>query len=524
MTELLLDGNNLKVEDIHAFIKDKRATVRIAAKALLAVEKSKKFLDEEIYKKIIYGVNTGFGPMASHIISSSHLQELQKNLILSHAVGMGEPIKEEYVTSAMIVRLNALIKGYSGVTVELVKHLQQFINNRIIPVVPEHGAVGTSGDLTQLAHVALALIGEGEVMYGGQRKKAKDVMKKLNIAPYTLQPKEGLALINGTSIMAGIGAVICNDMKRILSIALRTGALSLELVHGIDDSLTPLLHQIRPHKGQKDVATVMRKLLLQSHVLKKRQMLQKEILPNNTKSDVKEVKETIQQVYSFRCIPQILGPVLSAYWRTSKDINIEINSVTDNPIIDWKNKRFLHGGNFHGDFVSLSLDCLKMTIVKLMMLSERRVNFFLNHKINGQFPPFLNLGKPGLTLGLQGLQFVATSTTAHSQTLAFPQYVHSIPTNGDNQDVVSMGTDAALIAARVVENAYIVLAIELITLAQGVDFLHIENKLSTAGQMLFRKVRRVFPKLTYDRAIDRTLPQVLNFIKADESFMVKDLL
>lgn len=524
MRELQLNGYNLTVEDIYVFIKDKNAIVKIAPRSLLDVEKSKKFLDREVSEKIVYGVNTGFGPMASHIISSSNLQKLQKNLILSHAVGMGEPIKEEYVISAMIVRLNTLLKGHSGVSVELVKRLLQFINNRIIPIVPEHGAVGTSGDLTQLAHIALALIGEGDVMYGGQRKESKDVMKKLNISPYTLQPKEGLALINGTSAMAGIGVVLCNDMKRILSIALRTGALSIELVNGIDDSLIPFLHQIRPHKGQKYVAVAMRKLLLQSHALKKRQTLQKEIHPNHTNSDVKEVKETIQEVYSFRCIPQILGPVLSAYWRTAKDITIEINSVTDNPIVDWKSKRFLHGGNFHGDCISLALDYLKISIIKLIMLSERRINFFLNHKINGRFPPFLNLGKPGLTLGLQGLQFVATSTTAHSQTLAFPQYVHSIPTNGDNQDVVSMGTDAALITARVIENAYIVIAIELITLAQSVDFLHIEDKLSTEGRMLFRKVRRVFPKLTYDRALDRALPQVLNFVKTDQDLMIKDLL
>ena len=512
-SNISLNGKDLKIRDIGRFLRNSKISVEIAPESIAGVERSRVFLEQEIPKRIIYGVNTGFGPMASHIINGGQLEGLQRNLIRSHAAGMGNPINKRYVLAAMLIRLNTLVKGYSGVSKELLFHLQKFLNNRVAPIVPEHGAVGTSGDLVQLAHIALALLGEGDVIYERKRQAALEVLQQLGIQPYTLKSKEGLSLINGTSAMSGVAALNCLHAHRLLSLAIRMGALSLELVHGHRDCIAEKLQEVRPHHGQIVVARTLRETLASSHLLRGRNSVDEMEIPQ----DVKEISDVVQEIYSFRCIPQILGPVYDTLSTAKHEVEIEINSSSDNPIVDQENSAFLHGGNFHGDYISLAMDQLKMVTVKLTMLSERRINFFLHKKLNNFFPPFLNLDQPGLTLGLQGLQFVATSTTAQSQTLAFPQYVHSIPTNGDNQDVVSMGMESALFTAKVLENAYIVLAIELITLAQAADFRNIYEKLSDSSKHLYEGVRSVFPKITQDRVLVHELPQVVKFLKSDQN-------
>ncbi len=508
--KLVLDGDSLTVDDLYDFINNQRAQVELASSAVKKVGQSYKFVAKEMIGNVVYGINTGFGPMASHILGKEQLFELQLNLVRSHAAGMGQPIDEKYVLAAMIVRLNTMLKGYSGVSVELVERLRDYINKRIIPVVPEHGAVGTSGDLVQLAHIALALIGEGEVFYKGQRQNTESLLKKLNIKSYLLKPKEGLSLINGTSMMTGISAMLCKDAEKLINLGIEEGAWALEIVCGFDDSFSEKLSAVRPHPGQVAVAKKMREILKSSQLLRSRGRFHKKFTLND---DVQVIPETVQEVYSLRCTPQVLGPIYDTWKNTVAVVEVEMNSVTDNPVIDVEKGMFLHGGNFHGDYVAAAIDKLKMSIVKLGMLSERRNNFFLNNNVNKFFPPFMNLKKPGLTLALQGLQFVATSTTAHNQTLAFPQYVHSIPTNGDNQDIVSMGTDAALITSRVIENAYIILSIEALTLAQAVDYLKIEKKLSSESTGLFKKIRKIMPKVVEDRSLSKELSKLLSAIK-----------
>jgi histidine ammonia-lyase len=508
--KLVLTGDGLTLTDIYSVAYDSEVLVTVPEAALANIDEVKKFLDRESGAKVIYGVNTGFGPMASHIIGRSELKLLQKNLVRGHAVGMGDPIPQEYVLAAMVVRLNTLAKGYSGVSRELVKRLELFVNKRIIPVVPEHGAVGTSGDLVQLAHVALALIGQGDVFHKGKRERTRDVLRRLKIPPYALQAKEGLSLINGTSMMAGIAALACVEARRLVSLSIQNGAFCLESVGAFSDSISKELHQLRPHRGQVEVAQVLRTLLASSRLLRNRKAFQDEI---EVTGDTHTIPEGVQEVYSFRCIPQVLGPVVETLREAWARTEIEVNAATDNPIVDLKGGAFLHGGNFHGDYIAVAMDQLKASLVKLTMLSERRINFFLNRNVNQFFPPFLNLATPGLTMGLQGLQFVATSTTAQNQTLAFPQHVHSIPTNGDNQDIVSMGTDAALLASRVIANAYIVLSIELVALAQAADFLGKKGKLSTSSRKLCVDVRRALPTLTDDRELFRELDKVLRYAK-----------
>lgn len=507
-----ITGKNLTIRDVSGFVCNPQATVRLADAAREAVRKSKAFLDERLDKEVIYGVNTGFGPMASRVIDHEHLEELQYNLVRSHAVGMGEPLPEEYVLAAMLVRLNTLAKGYSGVSLGLIDELEAFINKRIVPVIPEHGAVGASGDLVQLAHIALALIGEGEVTHDGMRQPTSRALHVLGLRPHALEPKEGLALINGTSVMTGIAALMCLHAQQLLALAVKSGALGLELVGGFGDSLSKKLHFLRPHEGQIMIAKSLRRLLASSRLLRGRNHTFPFSKISNGE-DIQRLTETVQEVYSLRCIPQILGPVFDTLKKTWREVEIEMNSATDNPLADWELARFLHGGNFHGDYIAHGVDQLKASLVKLTLLSERRVNFFLNENVNKRFPSFLNLKTPGLTLALQGLQFVATSTAAQSQSLAFPHAVHSIPTNADNQDVVSMGVDAALFGMKVVENAYVVLAIELLTLAQAVDYLEVIEQLSDPSRLLVTQVRQISPKIENDRVLVKELPRLVQLLK-----------
>ena len=510
MKTVLLSGSNLSIEDIYAIAHDPAVKVKIDPVALARVERSQKFLMTAMREKIIYGVNTGFGPMASHIIGRDDLIALQKNLIHGHAVGMGKPVPESFVLAAMTVRLNTLLKGYSGISAGPLKYLAYFINERIVPVIPEHGAVGTSGDLVQLAHIGLTIIGEGEVFYKGKRQSTAAVLKKLNKTPYVLKEKEGLSLINGTSMMTGIAALMCVEAERLISVEIRNAACALESVHSFTDSISEQLHAVRPHRGQREVAKMLRELTASSKLMRTRKSFQDAFsLTNETHT----ITESVQEVYSFRCVAQVVGPILDILRKVSNEVTIEVNSVTDNPIVDAKGKTFLHGGNFHGDYIAAGMDQLKASLVKLTILSERRNNFFMHRAINKLFPPFMNLKTPGLTMGLQGLQFVATSTTARSQTLAFPQHVHSIPTNGDNQDVVSMGTDAAILTAEVVENAYIVLSIELIALSQLAESVGKKKLYSMPAQALIRDLQKIFPPIINDRELPHELARVLQFVK-----------
>ena len=402
----------------------------------------------------------------------------------------------------MIVRLNTLAKGYSGVSPELLKRLETLINLRILPVVPEHGAVGTSGDLVQLAHIALAILGKGRAIFKNKIQNISDIFRLAKIEPYKLKPKEGLSLINGTSMMTGIAALVLKQSEVLLNMAVRNGCLALELVKAYDDSFGPELHSLRPHAGQQAVAGQMRKILKGSGLIRNRSILGR--LANRGQT-VNHINESVQEYYSMRCMAQVLGPAYEVLHGAKQTAEIEMNAVTDNPIVDWQHNKFLHGGNFHGDYIAVAMDHMKMSLVKLTMLSERRLNFFLNHKINQTFPPFLNLGTPGLTLGLQGLQFVATSTTGNSQTLAYPMNLHSISTNGDNQDIVSLGTDAALLTNKVLENAFIVLSIETLALCQAVDFLKVRRQLSPESRALYDFSRKLVPVVIEDRELGAEL-------------------
>ncbi len=511
---IIITGTSLTIVDIIA-VATGDAVVQLDKRLKKKVDASRALVDRIMHKKVIYGVNTGFGPMADHIISPSQAEELQANLIKSHACGFGPALDSWNVLAAMVVRLNTLAQGYSGVRWEVLETLAACINTRVVPIVPRYGGVGASGDLIQLSHIAAGLMGLGDVLYNGKRMRARDALSAVKITPLVLQAKEGLALINGTSVMTGIGALLVARTRTAFAHTIRNGAMALELIEGYDDAIAPFIQAVRPHPGQQYVAGELRALLADSKLMRTRTMVQNEVLMDH--KDVKKIERPVQDVYSFRCMPQIFGPVHETIEHTADVIEREANSVTDNPIIDMDKEIFMHGGNFHGDYISLEMDKLKIVLTRLAATTERHSNFFLNRNINKFFPPFLNLRKGGLTLGMQGLQFVATSTTAEMQSLCFPNYVHTIPTNGDNQDIVSMGTNSALLAVQVMDGLDTVLAIELLILTQAADASARTDKFSSASRARYDALRAIFPAITDDRDLSGELDAVVSFVRSNSA-------
>ncbi len=466
------------------------------------VFESFEFLKSFAKEKVIYGINTGFGPMAQYVISDEELNQLQYNLIRSHSNGIGDALPYSYVKAVMISRLHTLALGFSGVSPALTKTLELFIKEGIYPIIPVHGGVGASGDLVQLAHLAYALIGEGNVFYKNEIFATKEVLKKLSIKPVELKLRDGLALINGTSCMSGIAAINLIYSKRLIDWAIIASSVLNELTASYDDSFSTELNESKKHVGQRAVATAMRSHLIDGKVLKKRN----EHLFNQNHIKGKEYfSEKVQEYYSLRCVPQILGPVLDAWQNAKEVIENEYNSANDNPIICAKTQNVYHGGNFHGDYVSYEMDKLKIGITKLSILMERQLNYLMNAKLNDKFPPFLNRGRLGLNFGLQGMQFSAVSTTAENQTLSNPMSVHSISNNGDNQDIVSMGTNAALLSKKVIDNTFDVLTMHLIAIAQAMDISDNFNNFSTSAKSLYTFVRAVVPELIEDVSLNQQM-------------------
>ena len=362
--------------------------------------------------------------------------------------------------------------------------------------------------MVQLAHLALVLIGEGEVFYKNKRRNTKDVFAELNLEPIKVHIREGLGLMNGTSTMTGIGIINAYYSRKLVDISLKLSCAINEFVKAYGDHFSEALNSTKRHEGQQKIASRMRESLSDSKLIRKRE---DHLYNKENKEEI--FKDKVQEYYSLRCVPQILGPVLDTLEFTEKILEDEINSANDNPIIIPEDQHVYHGGNFHGDYISLEMDKLKIVITKLTMLAERQLNYLLNAKINEIFPPFVNLGKLGLNFGMQGVQFTATSTTAESQMLSNPMYVHSIPNNNDNQDIVSMGTNSAVICSKVVANAFEVLAIELITIVQAIEFLECQNEISSNTKKLYDEVRAIVPAFKEDLVMYPFVEKVKEYLK-----------
>lgn len=504
------------LEDVSSILYSGK-TIDMASLPLDDVEACYEFLKKFAADKVIYGINTGFGPMAQWRVDDKHLKDLQYNIIRSHATGAGAPLDDTCVKAAMIARAGTLLQARSGVHPDAVRLLVQFINRGIFPFIPEHGSVGASGDLVQLAHMALTLIGEGQVHYKGQWRDAGEVLRINGLQPLQIHIREGLSLTNGTSVMTGIGIVNQFMAERLLDWSIAAAVWINEIASSYDDMMSEELNAARRHEGQQRVARCMRKLAQGSQCLRKRQ----HELYDSSHRDTTTFDHKVQAYYSLRCTPQILGPIAETLACSRRVLEEELNSACDNPIVDPVAGDVLHGGNFHGDYISLEQDKVKIALVRLAMTAERQLNYLMHDRINGILPPFLNMGTLGLNYGMQACQFTATSTTAECQTLAMPNYVHSIPNNNDNQDIVSMGTNTALLTKRVIENCCQVMAILYIALAQATDCLDIAAQLAPANRKTYDEIRERCPKTVDDTPFYREIDSIEQYLKSHDP--IKDI-
>ncbi len=455
------------------------------------IEKCRKYLDGKL-KTIdapVYGINTGFGSLYNKSISKNDLGALQRNLVMSHACGAGEEVPGEIVKLMLLLKIQGLSYGNSGVQVDTVQRLIDFFNHDILPVVYQQGSLGASGDLAPLAHLSLPLIGEGEVYYNGKKQSAKSVLKKLGWKPIQLQSKEGLALLNGTQFMSAYGVWCVMHSFNIARLADIIGATSLDAYDGRIDPFSPLLHKIRPHDGQQEVAKHMNDLLKGSEIIKRK-------------------KEHVQDPYSFRCIPQVHGASRDAIHYAAMVMETEINSVTDNPTIFPDEDKIISGGNFHGQPLALALDFLAIALAELGSISERRTYLL----ISGQrgLPPFL-VADPGLNSGLMIPQYTAASIVSQNKQLCTPSSIDSITSSNGQEDHVSMGANAATKVFRVVENVKTILAIELLNAAQALEFRK-PLKSSPAIEELVGDFRKEVSFMKQDRILYEDIKRTRGFL------------
>jgi len=446
-----IDGESLTIEDVVRVARgDER--VDLAERATDRIARSREFVERTLAAgDRVYGITTGVGELADHVISPDEAEVLQRNLVRSHAVGVGEPFGRDIVRAIILLRANALAKGYSGVREELIRFLLELLNRGVCPRIPIRGSVGASGDLAPLAHLALVIIGEGECIRNGARAASADVLAEAGLAPMTLQPKEGLALINGTQIMAALGCLVVTDAGSLLKSALIAGAMSLEALKGTDRSLDEKLHAVRPHPGQVRCAANMRRLVAGSEIIASHKNCEK-----------------VQDAYTLRCIPQVYGAVADTIDHARGVLAIEINSANDNPLIFADTGEVISGGNFHGEPLAFIMDFMGIALAEIAGMSERTVDRLINPHTSG-LPPFL-VENSGLNTGFMIAQYTAAALVSENKVLAHPSSVDSIPTSAGQEDHVSMGATAARHALEILRNVEHVLAIEMLCAAQGMDF------------------------------------------------------
>ena len=498
------------LSDIYEVLYNGRQ-LKISEDSKVAVERCYEFLKRFVSDKVIYGINTGFGPMAQWRVDDNHLRELQYNIIRSHATGAGVPLTDIEVKAAMIARIGTFLQARSGINPSVITLLQEFVNRGIYPLIPQHGSVGASGDLVQLAHIALCLIGEGKVHYKGEWRPTGEVLKELGLQPMDIYVREGLSVTNGTSVMTGISIVNQYYAENLLKYATIAGAWINEIADSFDDYMSVEENECRRQPGQQVIARWLREVSKGSKHLQKRE----HELYDPAKNKESYFEHKVQAYYSLRCIPQIYGPIYDTLKNAAEVLQNEVNSACDNPIVDYTTENIYHGGNFHGDYISLEADKVKIAMVRLAMTAERQLNYLFHDRINGILPPFLNLGVLGLNYGMQACQFTATSTTAECQTLAMPNYVHSIPNNNDNQDIVSMGTNSALLCKKVIDNAYQVMSILYIALAQATDCLELSGKLSLKTKEQYDAVRAICPKFIEDTPFYEEVAETEKYLRTN---------
>jgi len=505
-----LDGQPLTLEEVAGVAgQDGRGRwqVSISADACDRMRASRRVVEALIARgETAYGINTGFGKLAEVRIASGELVALQRNLVRSHACGVGEPLAEPEVRAMLLLRANVLAKGHSGARSKVAELLVSMLNHRIHPVIPSRGSVGASGDLAPLAHLALALIGEGEVFYRGERVPSLLALRSAGLQPLVLEAKEGLSLLNGTQAMAatgGLAVLRAITTTRLFDLA---GAMSLEALKGTPTPFDARIHEARPHPGQLAVAWHLLELLADS-----------EIRESHRHNDTR-----VQDAYCLRCMPQVHGAVRGALEHAREVIEIETGSATDNPLIfigegtgdDESEAEILSGGNFHGAPLALALDYAAIALTDLISISERRIDRLINPDINEGLPAFLS-DDPGVSSGLMIAHVTAAALLNEAKVLAHPASVDSVPTSGGKEDHVSMGMTSALKLKRIVENAELVLAIELMAAAQGLDY-RAPLRAAARVERARAKVREYVARLREDRSLSRDIEALAGAVRAGE--------
>lgn len=492
---LELTGDTLTISDIKQFLSDEDK-VEVTAAAYERVKQSRATVEDIIAnKETIYGITTGFGLFSDVRIDEGEYNQLQVNLIRSHACGIGKPFSEEVALVMMLLRLNTLLKGHSGATVDLIEQLIFYINNRIIPVIPQQGSLGASGDLAPLSHLALALIGEGSVYFNGEEVDSRYVLNKLNHQPLQLQAKEGLALINGTQAMTAQGVISYIEAESLAYQSEWIAAFTHQALNGIVDAYNEHVHKVRNFQEQMEVAERMLDWLEGSELT------------------TRQGEIRVQDAYTLRCIPQIHGASFQVLNYVKEKLEFEMNAANDNPLIfdEGDETLVISGGNFHGQPVAFALDFLKLGVSELANVSERRLERLVNPQLNNGLPAFLS-PKPGLQSGAMIMQYAAASLVSENKTLAHPASVDSIPSSANQEDHVSMGTIASRHGYQIIENARRVLAIEAIIGLQAVEYKDID-KLSPKTYDKYQTLRHICPSITEDRQFHKDIEAVAQYLR-----------
>lgn len=490
-----LDGVTLDRHKVQKVVNG-TAKVSIPEENRLRVRASRNRIEKQINDgKILYGVNTGFGKLSDIEIEKEDIAKLQLNLLRADAVGVGDPLPTSIVRAMMTLRANALSRGFSGIREETLQLLVDMINEGVHPVVPSKGSVGASGDLAPLAHIAIVLVGEGKAEYKGEILPGGEALKRAGLEAVSLQAKEGLALINGTQCMSGVGVVALNEAERVGLAADMAACLTMEALHGVISAFDSELLAVRPHPELEFVASRMRKWL------------------DGSERITRQGEIRIQDAYSIRCIPQVHGASWQAFNYVDERLSVEMNSTTDNPIV-LENGEVISGGHFHGQPIALSMDFLKVAAAEWANISERRTERLVNPQLSG-LSPFL-APDPGLECGLMVAQYVAASLVSENKVLAHPSSVDSIPTSANQEDHVSMGTSGSRQAREIVHNAARVIAIEMICASQAIYLEKAENQLAPATRAFLEKVRAICPPLESDRAISDQMEELAQFILKED--------
>jgi histidine ammonia-lyase len=510
MPQVTIDGQGLTLDAVARVARDASVRVAVAPAASAAVRASRAAVEALLERgAVVYGITTGFGAFKDRRIGPEEAEALQRNILRSHAAGVGEPLSEAATRAMMLIRANTLAKGFSGVRPETLAALVALLNAGVHPIVPSQGSLGASGDLAPLAHMALVLIGEGEAFHAGERLPGAEALARAGLAPLTLTAKEGLALTNGTAMMGAVGGLATVAAENLVAVADIAGALSLEALEGSAQPFDARLHAARPHPRQIDCAAYIRRLLEGSEFLRP---------AGGSPADPARV----QDAYSLRCIPQVHGAVRDAVAYARWALEIELNSATDNPLVFWEGDESvaLSGGNFHGELMALAMDYLALALADLGNIAERRINRLVDERINdGLLPPFLT-AHGGVNSGFMIAHVTAAALASENKTLAHPACVDTIPTSANVEDHVSMGATAARQAAEVLGNVEGILAIELFAAAQAIDFRRARAgrplRLGRGTAPVYAAIRARVPFLEQDAAMTPHIEAVRGLVVEGE--------